>query len=281
MAQRAGTRLHRFDNTSVNMPRGAESVEWGKEFRPGRGQESGLFRTPRTTAASSPAHSYSHGPILQRPIRSCRAQSGQVGGSRAVAGPTEALGAGRSDADPVAICRPARGACTLASSTGGPPGQAGVYPQEGHRREAAPARHSGDRRQGAASPGGERAGAGVGGAVRAEVLRIPARPWLPRRDRGDLPGEQGCQPSPPVGARCGLGGGVRPDRPLLPAQPARHLPRQGTDSRVAESGGGRRWPVHPDRGGNSPGWGGQPRATERGAPRNGNSRRGLLPAQRQ
>ena len=41
-----------------------------------------------------------------------------------------------------------------------------------------------DRRPGAAGPGGERAGARVGGPVRAEVLRVPAGPGLPRRHRG-------------------------------------------------------------------------------------------------
>ena len=46
-----------------------------------------------------------------------------------------------------------------------------------------------------------RAGAGVGGTVRAEVLRISPGPWLPRRDRGDLLHGGGANPQPSVGAR--------------------------------------------------------------------------------
>ena len=78
------------------------------------------------------------------------------------------------------------------------PGQAGVHPEG--EREAAPARDSRDRRPGAAGPGRQRAGTRVGGAVRAEVLWVPAGPWLPRRDRGDL---RDAARAEPVQAACG------------------------------------------------------------------------------
>src|SRR5215471_7986033 len=55
--------------------------------------------------------------------------------------------------------------------------QAGVHPESG--RETARPGDSRDRRQGITSPGVERAGTRVGGTVRAEVLRVPARPRLP------------------------------------------------------------------------------------------------------
>jgi RNA-directed DNA polymerase len=45
-------------------------------------------------------------------------------------------------------------------------------------------------------------------AVRTEVLRLSARPRLPRRDRSDLPSRQGQEPEAPVGARRGPGRGV-------------------------------------------------------------------------
>src|SRR5262249_25643397 len=54
--------------------------------------------------------------------------------------------------------RPGRVGAAPGRTVGGPPGQAGVYRQAGQRRQAAPARYPGDRRQGAASRGGERAG---------------------------------------------------------------------------------------------------------------------------
>ena len=86
------------------------------------------------------------------------------------------------------------------------------------------------------------------------------------------------EPAPAVGTRRRPGSGVRPDRPRPPSRPARHVPRQGTDRRMAEGGRGRGRPVRPDRGGNSPGRGGQPRAAERGAARDGARRRSPLPA---
>ena len=46
-----------------------------------------------------------------------------------------------------------------------------------------------------------------------KILWISSGPWLPRRDRVHLQGGEGSQPEPPVGARRGPGGGVRPDRP--------------------------------------------------------------------
>ena len=106
-------------------------------------------------------------------------------------------------------------------------GQAGVHPEG--QREAAPARDSGDRRPGAAGAGRQRAGTGVGSAVRAEVLWLPAGPRLPRRDRGHLHHGGGPQPAAAVGARRGPGGGVRPDRPRPSARRTRRVPRQGLD----------------------------------------------------
>ena len=47
---------------------------------------------------------------------------------------------------------------------------------------------------GATGPGRQRAGARVGGPVRAEVVRLPARPRLSRRDRGDLLDAKGRTP---------------------------------------------------------------------------------------
>ena len=46
----------------------------------------------------------------------------------------------------------------------------------------------------------QRAGTRVGGPVRAEVLRVPAGPWLPRRDRGDL--HDVARARPPSGGGC-------------------------------------------------------------------------------
>ena len=60
----------------------------------------------------------------------------------------------------------------------------------------------------------QRAGTRVGGTVRAEVLWVPAGPWLPRRDRGHLSTTaKGRTRQRHVGARRGPGGGVRPHRP--------------------------------------------------------------------
>ena len=57
-------------------------------------------------------------------------------------------------------------------------GQTGVHPQAG-RPQAATARDSRDRRPRASGTGRQRVGARVGGAVRAEVLRVSAGPRLP------------------------------------------------------------------------------------------------------
>ena len=61
---------------------------------------------------------------------------------------------------------------------------------------------------------------------------------------------------------------------------ARHVPRQGTDRRVAEGRRGREGSVRPDRGGNSAGRGDQPVAAERRPARDGTGRRGPLPHDR-
>ncbi len=58
-----------------------------------------------------------------------------------------------------------------------PARQAGIRPEE--QREAPRPGDPRDRRPGAASPGRQRAGARVGGPVRAEVLRVPARQGMP------------------------------------------------------------------------------------------------------
>ena len=64
-----------------------------------------------------------------------------------------------------------------------PGGAARVYPEGIKPREASPARDS--RADGPLSPaaGPSRAGAGVGGPVRTPVVRVPAGPSLPGRDR--------------------------------------------------------------------------------------------------
>src|SRR6478609_7006610 len=56
----------------------------------------------------------------------------------------------------------------------------------------APARNSCATRTGATSPGRQCTGTRVGGAVRAEIVRISSRPWLSGRDRSDLPSRQRC-----------------------------------------------------------------------------------------
>src|SRR5947209_3726394 len=67
---------------------------------------------------------------------------------------------------------------------GGPAGPAGVHPKG--KRQASPSRHSCHFGPRAASTGEECAGARGGGALRAEILWIPAGAWLPRCDRGHL-----------------------------------------------------------------------------------------------
>jgi len=60
----------------------------------------------------------------------------------------------------------------------GPAGQARAHPEAGISEEES-AGNSRDRRQGASGHDGERAGTRVGGPVRAEELRLPARARLP------------------------------------------------------------------------------------------------------
>ena len=62
------------------------------------------------------------------------------------------------------------------------------------------------------APGQERAGAGVGGPVRAQIVWVPAGPRLPGRDRGDLQRVQRPDGQARVGAGRGPGRGVRPHR---------------------------------------------------------------------
>src|SRR5918994_735548 len=68
-------------------------------------------------------------------------------------------------------------------------GQAGVCAEE--ERASPTARNSCDRRQGTTGPDRQRTGARVGSTVRAEILRIPAGPRLPRRNQGHPPGGEG------------------------------------------------------------------------------------------
>ncbi len=110
-------------------------------------------------------------------------------------------------------------------------GQAGVCAQE--QRPPSRPRDTSDRRPGPSGPGGERAGTGVGVTVRAEILRFPARPGLPRRDRGH-PHHRERQVR-----EAGMGAGRRPPVGVRPAQPrshphvAGHLPRTGPGAPVA------------------------------------------------
>ena len=60
-----------------------------------------------------------------------------------------------------------------------PARQTRVHPEAGQQREAASARNPRDSRQVPSGTGRQRVGARVGGAVRAEVLRISTRPRLP------------------------------------------------------------------------------------------------------
>ncbi len=102
--------------------------------------------------------------------------------------------------------------CSTTPNRGRPSPVKRVYIPKAQHRKAAPARHSRDRRPVPSGAGRQRVGTRVGGTVRAEVLRVPAGPWLPRRDRGHLPRRQGPNPAAAVGARRGPGGGVRPNR---------------------------------------------------------------------
>ena len=61
----------------------------------------------------------------------------------------------------------------------GPAGQAGVHPEAGQQHQAPTARNSRDPRPVPSGTGRQRVGARVGGAVRAEVLRVSAGPRLP------------------------------------------------------------------------------------------------------
>lgn len=104
-----------------------------------------------------------------------------------------------------------------------------VYP-EGRAQQAAPTRHPGDRGQSPAGCDRQCAGAGVGGAVRVAVLRIPTRPRLPRRDRGDLQGRAGPQPHPAMGPRRRPGRGIRRSTTPVCSTRSAHSP-PGTGSR--------------------------------------------------
>lgn len=119
----------------------------------------------------------------------------------------------------------------------GPASQAGVHPQT--RRQETPTRHPRDPGPGRASPGLSDTGAGVGSAVRAEIVRLPARPRLSERNRGDLLDGQGQQSPPPVGTGRGFGSGVQPHRPRPPSPPTRFISctgtGQGSARRVAET----------------------------------------------
>src|SRR5438128_2590887 len=50
---------------------------------------------------------------------------------------------------------------------------------------------------------------------------------------------RGPNPLPPLGARCGSGGGIRPNRSPPAALPSRYLPRQGSGPTMAEGRCGR------------------------------------------
>src|SRR4051812_4000349 len=63
-------------------------------------------------------------------------------------------------------------------------------------------------------------------------------------------GAGGKGPPPPMDPRRRPVEGIRPDRPRVPAQPDRHVPRQGTDPGLADSRCGRSGTVHADRRGN-------------------------------
>src|SRR3954466_14300453 len=100
-----------------------------------------------------------------------------------------------------------------------------------------PARHSSDRRPLSSGGGPQRAGTGVGGSVRTEVVWVSAGPWLRRRDRLALHHPEGRKQAS-VDRRRRLVGGVRHDRPLTTVGRARIVPRQGSDRRLAEGRGG-------------------------------------------
>src|SRR5665811_2147903 len=127
---------------------------------------------------------------------------------------------------------------------------------------------------------GQRAGTGVGGTIRAEIVWVSTGSWLPGRDRCHLLDRQGREPEAAMGARRGPDGGVRPNRSQPPSRPARHVPCQGTHRRLVEGRCGRRWSVRLHRGGNSPRWDCLPVAAERGASWDGTSRRSPIPEDR-
>ena len=119
----------------------------------------------------------------------------------------------------------------------------------------------------------ERVGARVGSTVRAEVLWIPARPRLPRRDRSDLPDRQGPSPRRLWVLDADLAGAF--DRighdhlmTMIGTFPARGMIRAWLKAGVVEHGR-----LSPHRGGNSSGRGDQPPAVERRPARDGGDRR--------
>src|SRR4051794_31422970 len=89
--------------------------------------------------------------------------------------------------------------------------------------ETPPARHSSDRRPLSSGGGPQRAGTGVGGPVRTEVVWVSAGPWLRRRDRLALHHPEGRKQAS-VDRRRRLVGGVRHDRPLTTVGRARIVP---------------------------------------------------------
>ena len=136
-----------------------------------------------------------------------------------------------------------------------------VYIPKANGQDSAAARHSRDHRPGVAGPGRERVGAGVGGPVRAEILRVPAGPRLPRRDRGHL--RHAAQARTPSG--CGSSTRTWPrrstdiDHDHLLAELGT-FPARGMIRAMAEGGRGRAgYRVHPHRGGNPAGRGDQSR----------------------
>ena len=116
----------------------------------------------------------------------------------------------------------------------------------------------------------------MGGQVRAEVLRVSAGPWLPRRDPGDPPSGQGQEPETAVGSGRRPGIGIRPHRARPHPGHARLVPRPGDGRAVVEGGRGRAGPLAPHRGGNSARRCSQPGAVERRPARDGTGRRGPL-----
>ena len=116
----------------------------------------------------------------------------------------------------------------------------------------------------------QRAGARVGGAVRAEVLRVPAGPRLPRRDRGDLQhAARAARPKRLWVLDADLAAAFdRIDHDHLLAALGT-FPRQGTDRAVAEGGSDRERRFAPTEEGTPQGGVISPVAAERRLARDG------------